>query len=194
MKHQYLTSFLCCFVFLSLASSAQVVPPPGDCIAARNYTKLVLSKELYDKLRLSAAQATGSGVTKNDVFIFQFAYQDASQPYPTLAVYYRHQQGSKISFTGPLMLSYFGIEKPHPDLTVCEPHVTGDLQISLDELEALKKETNAAMPENYKTFVFIPSIDGNSKHVVYSVGIDLDASGSLLSGKTLNPSPPYGAN
>ena len=159
-----------------------------------NYTKLILTKDQYNFLTKTGRHSQGNGVDKRDIIIFQFAYLDAVYPYPTLKAYYQQVDGSKNTFKNSVDLKYL-FSRPAPDLSVCDPHVTGDLKISYDEMEEIKKLANPKDPENYTHFVFTPVFDANIHYVYYQITVEPTTDpGISVNSKSINPSPPYGGS
>lgn len=165
-----------------------------------NYTKLILSKDQYDKLSyedrsknpVTNADRDGKMSHKKNVMVFQFAYLSELYPYPTLRAFPMRVKDQRSVFGVPVDLDYES-SKPAPDLSVCTDHITGDLQIAFSEMELLKKESNPRESEKYQYFLFTPKFDDVSQHVYFEVSVFPSTSPDLIpKTRIINPSPPYG--
>ncbi len=152
------------------------------------YTKLKLLKAQYDDL-------TNDGVIrKKNVLVFQFTYPLQSSEYPSLKAYAMKHNHQDIPGTVPVNLDYADTT-PATDLSEPGEQVTGDLQIEYGDIQQLKKDSNPVHKENYDYLLFEPMIDKTNYHIYFEISVVPSTNLNLTKiTKSLNPSPPAGAN
>ena len=162
-----------------------------------NYTTLKLTKEKYQQLIAKDGNSSNTGdrneseQQKKNSIVFQFSYLSQTYPYPTLRAFPKTMHGQNIIFGKPRNLEY-SVIRPLPDLSVCDEQVTGDLEITVYNMELLKQESNPADKEAYQYFVFTPKFDDSTQHVYFEINVFPRTSPGLLPpSRLLKPSPPY---
>lgn len=198
-KISIVTIFLFCIIAASWTPKRAGMPRAGYNVTL-NYTKLRLTRSQYNKLASEEqfknggdpSGAAGRSNLGKSVLVFQFAYLDEMYPYPTLRAFPMRSKDQHSVFGSSIDLQYES-SKPLPDLSVCAPQVTGDMQIPFSELELLKKESNPGDPGRYQYFLFTPKFDDVTQHVYYEISVYPYTAPDLLpKSRFLNPSPPYG--
>ncbi len=156
----------------------------GDPV--KDYPQLKLSKGKYDSL------LGKNFFGKKHVLVFQFTYIPGHS-FPTLTVYVMKRKHRK-TFSDGVTLDYYNpTSTTKPNNT--DSLITGDLQIKIKKITQLKKVSNPGNPEGYQYLIFTPKYDASNLHVYYDVSVSPSANKDIsATTRTLNPSPPSGAN
>lgn len=147
------------------------------------YHKLKLNKHRYDEL-------LKKGDKKAETIVFQFTYGIAAitDNTPGLRAYAMKKKHEAISRD-----AYVELEDEGTVVTALpDARIQGDLQVTMQAIEQLKKDTNPNDPEKYEYFIFTPETDGS--HIRYEISIKQSGQVGFLAKIKADPSPPATAD